>query len=203
MEELGEVELLVAQDVYLQNGVHIGTKQRSGDMKPYIFRIRSDGVAILDIRKTDEKLRVASKMIAREKPEKVLVASARHHGQQPVTKFGEITGVKVSLGRFIPGSLTNPHLPTFMEPSLVMVTDPAADKQLLDEACQVGIPTIGICNTDNSTALLDLVIPANNRGKRSLAFIYWVLAMQVLRERGVLALDQPFPYSIEDFETKT
>jgi len=202
MEELEEIELLVPHDVYLQNGVHIGTKQRSGDMRPYIFKIRPDGVAILDIRKTDEKLRIASKMIAREKPEKVLVASARHHGQQPVAKFGEITGARVSLGRFIPGTLTNPHLPTFMELSLVMVTDPAADKQILDEALKVGVPTIGICNTDNSTAMLDLVIPANNRGRRSLAFIYWILAMQVLRERGVLALDQPFPYPIEDFETK-
>ncbi len=203
MEQLAEVELLVTQDVYLQNGVHVGTKQRTGDMSPYVFKIRPDGVAIMDIKRTDERLRVASKMIARENPERVLVASARHHGQQPVAKFGEITGVRVSLGRFIPGSLTNPHLPTFMEPRLVMVTDPAADEQLLDEASKVGIPTIGICNTDNSTSKLDLVIPANNRGRRSLALIYWILAMQVLRERGVLALDQPFPYSIEDFETKT
>ncbi|MEM2282485.1 MAG: 30S ribosomal protein S2 [Candidatus Hadarchaeales archaeon] len=201
--ELGTVELLVPQDVYLQNGVHVGTKQRSGDMRPYIFKVRQDGVAIIDVRKTDEKLRVASKWIAREAPERTLVASARHHGQQPVAKFGEITGVRTSLGRFIPGTLTNPHLPTFMEPRLVMVTDPAADEQLLNEASQVGIPCIGICDTDNSTAKLDLVIPANNRGRRSLALLYWILAMQVLRERGTLALDQPFPHSIEDFETKT
>ncbi len=197
-----EEELLVSRETYAKYGVHVGTSVRTGDMKKYVFKIRPDGVALIDVKKTDEKLRVAAKMIARERPERVLVASSRPHGSRPVLKFGEITGIKTSVGRFIPGSLTNPNLPTYIEPRLVMVTDPVADEQLLNEAFLRGIPSIGFCDTDNYTSKLDLVIPANNRSKKSLALLYWILARQVLRERGELPLDQSFRFPVEEFETK-
>lgn len=200
--ELAGTELLVEQDTYLACGVHIGTRQKTGSMGPYIYRVRPDRIYILDVRKTDAKIRVAAKMIAREKPERILVVSARQYGQQPVLKFCEVVGAKPMVGRFIPGTLTNPSYPGYSEFSLLLLTDPMADSQPLAEASRMGIPVIGLCDTDNETADIDLVIPTNNKGKKALALVYWLLARQVLRERGELAPDAPFSVPLEDFESK-
>jgi small subunit ribosomal protein S2 len=202
LEEMGGTELLVEQDTYLACGVHIGTRQKTGSMAPYIFRVRPDRIYILDVRKTDAKIRVAAKMLAREKPEKILVVSARQYGQQPVLKFCEVVGAKPMVGRFIPGTLTNPSYPGYSEFSLLLITDPMADSQPLTEASKMGIPVIALCDTDNETAEVDLVIPTNNKGKKALALVYWLLARQVLRERGELAPDAPFPIPLEEFESK-
>jgi small subunit ribosomal protein S2 len=202
LEEMGGTELLVEQETYLACGVHIGTRQKTGSMAPYIFRVRPDRIYILDVRKTDAKIRVAAKMLAREKPEKILVVSARQYGQQPVLKFCEVVGVKSMVGRFIPGTLTNPSYPGYSEFSLLLITDPMADSQPLTEASKMGIPVIALCDTDNETAEVDLVIPTNNKGKKALALVYWLLARQVLRERGELAPDAPFPIPLEEFESR-
>ncbi|MCD6248410.1 MAG: 30S ribosomal protein S2 [Hadesarchaea archaeon] len=195
-------EGLVEIDQYLSSGVHIGTRQKTGAMASYIYRVRPDGLYVLDVRKTDERIRLAAKLIAQFSPEDVLAVSARQYGQRPVTKFGEVTGVRVNAGRFIPGTLTNPSLPTYLEPKLLIVTDPVADDQPLREAVDVGIPVVGLCDTDNETAGIDLVIPTNNRGRKALALVYWLLAREVLRERGDLSKNDKFNVSLEEFEAK-
>lgn len=197
-----EAETLVELDLYLSNGVHIGTRQKTGAMRPYIFRVRPDGLYVLDVRKTDERIRIAGKFLARFKPEEVLAVSARQYGQRPVQKFGEITKARTIVGRFIPGTLTNPHFKGYFEPSVVVITDPLADEQPLREAAQAGLPVVGLCDTDNETADIDLIIPTNNKGRKALALVYWLLARQVLRERGELPPDQPFGVSVEEFETR-
>jgi small subunit ribosomal protein S2 len=193
-------ELLIPEDVYLTSGVHIGTQQKSADMKEFIFKVRTDGLYVLDVKKTDERIRVAAKFIARVDPGRILIVSARQYGQKPAKIFGKAIGAMVVAGRFIPGSLTNPILPKFVEPELLFVTDPAADEQALKEALNVGIPIVGICDANNETKYVDLVIPSNNKGRRALATVYWLLTREVLKARGQLASDDDFKMTVEEFE---
>jgi len=191
---------LIPEDVYLTSGVHIGTQQKSADMKEFIFKVRSDGLYVLDVKKTDERIRVASRFIARFEPSKVLVVSARQYGQKPAKMFAKAIGAQVIAGRFVPGSLTNPILPNFIEPEVLFVTDPAADEQALKEALNVGIPVVGICDANNETKYVDLVIPSNNKGRRALATIYWLLTREVLKARGQIQTDEEFKSTVDEFE---
>lgn len=193
---------LIEFDVYLSSGVHIGTRQKTGAMAPFIFRARPDGLYVLDIRKTDERIAVAGKFLARFNKSKIVVAAARQYGQRPAQRFCEVTGAIPIIGRFIPGTFTNTHYKGYMEPEVLVIADPIADEQPLREAAQVGIPVVGLCDTDNETADVDLVIPTNNKGRKALALVFWLLARQVLRERGELLPDQPFGVQVEEFETK-
>jgi small subunit ribosomal protein S2 len=192
--------LLIPEDVYLTSGVHIGTQQKSADMKEFIFKVRTDGLYVLDVKKTDERIRVASKFISRFDPQKILVVSARQYGQKPAKVFGKTVGTMVVAGRFVPGSLTNPILPKFIEPELLLVTDPAADEQALREGLNVGIPIVGICDANNETRYVDLVIPSNNKGRRALATVYWLLTREVLKARGAIPADEDFKLTVEEFE---
>jgi small subunit ribosomal protein S2 len=199
-EEVKLEQLLVTEDTYLTAGVHIGTQQKSADMKSFIFRVRTDGLYVLDVKQTDNRLREASKFLSRYEPEKVLVVSTRQYGQKPVKVFAEHTKVKAMPGRFVPGTLTNPQLPTYVEPDVLMVTDPAADQQALREAVNIGIPVVGICDANNETRNVDLIIPANNKGRMALAAIYWILTRELLKLRGMIEKDEEFTPTMEDFE---
>jgi len=192
--------LLIPEDVYLTSGVHIGTQQKSADMREFIFKVRTDGLYVLDVKKTDERIRIAAKFMARFDPARILIVSARQYGQKPAKVFGKAIGAMIVAGRFVPGSLTNPILPKFVEPELLFVTDPAADEQALKEALNVGIPIIGICDANNETKYVDLVIPSNNKGRRALATVYWLLTREVLKARGQLASDDDFKMTVEEFE---
>lgn len=201
--DIGELEEpLIDMDQYLASGVHIGTRQKTGDMSKYVYRARSDGLFVLDIRQTDERISAAARLIANYDPEEVYVVSARQYGKTPVKRFGEVTGVRTNAGRFIPGTLTNPSYEGYIEPELLVITDPVADEQPLREASGIGVPAIGVCDTDNKTKGIDLVIPANNRGKKALGLVFWLLARQVLLERGELKEDEEWDVSLEEFETK-
>jgi small subunit ribosomal protein S2 len=193
-------QLLIPEDVYLTSGVHIGTQQKSADMKEFIFKVRTDGLYVLDVKKTDERIRIAAKFLARFDPARILIVSARQYGQKPAKVFGKTVGAMVTAGRFVPGSLTNPILPKFIEPEVLFVTDPAADEQALKEALNVGIPIVGICDANNETKYVDLVIPSNNKGRRALATVYWLLTREVMKARGQLASDDDFKMTVEEFE---
>ena len=195
-----DTQLLIPEDVYLTSGVHIGTQQKSADMKGFIFKVRTDGLYVLDVKKTDERIRIAAKFMARMAPTRILIVSARQYGQKPAKVFGKAIGAMVVAGRFVPGSLTNPILPKFVEPEMLFVTDPAADEQALKEALNVGIPIVGICDANNETKYVDLVIPSNNKGRRALATIYWLLTREVLKAREQLASDEEFKMTVEEFE---
>jgi small subunit ribosomal protein S2 len=195
-----EEALLIPEDQYLTSGVHIGTQQKSADMKPFIYKIRTDGLYVLDIQKTDDRIRGAGKFLARYEPEQILVVAARQYGQKPAKVFARTIGAKIFAGRFVPGTLTNPDLPMFTEPDIIVVTDPAADQQALREALNVGIPIIGLCDANNETKFVDFIIPTNNKGRRALAMIYWLLTRQVLKERGTLKDVSGFELAVEDFE---
>jgi small subunit ribosomal protein S2 len=202
IESFSEEELLLPQDTLLSAGVHIGTRMRTKDMEPFIYRVRADGLFVLDVKKTDERIRVAAKFLARFDPSKIAAVAGRLYGQSPVEKFCEVVGATPIVGRFIPGMLSNPLYPDRIEPGVIIVSDPKADVQAVKEASSIGIPIIALCSTDNDFAFVDLVIPTNNKGRRALAVIYWLLARQILRERGEISPDGDLPESIEDFEIK-
>lgn len=199
-EEQQASDLLIDEDIYLTSGVHIGTQQKSADMKKFIFKVRSDGLYVLDIKQTDSRLRTAANMIARFKPEEILVVSARQYGQRPVRMFSNLIGCSAFPGRFVPGTLTNPSLEEYIEPKVLIVTDPAADQQALKEAVNSKIPVIGLCDANNETKYVDLVIPGNNKGRRALAVAYWILTREVLKLRGEIGSNEDFKPEIKDFE---
>ncbi len=194
--------LLLSQDSLLSTGIHIGTKIKTRDMEPFIYRVRGDGLFVLDLKKTDERIRVTAKFLARFEPTKIAVAAARLYAREPVMKFCEIVGATPITGRFVPGMLLNPIYPHRIEPEVIFVSDPRADFQAVKEASSMGIPIIALCSTDNDFSYADLVIPTNNKGRRALAVIYWLLARQVIRERGEIAPDGELSVSLEDFEVK-
>lgn len=196
------VELLLPLDSLLSSGIHIGTRIETKDMNPFIYKVRPDGLFVLDIKKTDERIRLAAKCLSRFDPSRVVVTSSRLYGRTPVQKLCDLTHMIPVLGRFLPGLLSNPTHSNYIEADAVLVTDPKADKQAVKEASSVGIPVIALCDTDNDFSGVDLAIPANNKGRRALATVYWLLAKQILIDKGELLSDKDLPLSIDEFETK-
>ena len=195
-------ELLLPQDELLSAGIHIGTKIKTKDMEPFIYRVRPDGLFVLDLNKTDERIRIAAKFLSRFEPAKIAVVAARLYAREPASKFCKVVGSFPITGRFVPGMLSNPMYPNRIEPDVIIVSDPRADSQAMKEASILGIPVVALCSTDNNFSYIDFVIPTNNKGRRALAMIYWLLARQVLRERGEIPPDGNISLSIEDFELK-
>ncbi|HOW14350.1 30S ribosomal protein S2 [Methanosarcina sp.] len=187
---------LVSIDEYLAAGVHIGTQQKTQDMMRFVYRVRTDGLYVLDIQSTDERIRVASKLLSHYDPSRILVVSSRQYGQHPARMFSRALGTRAMLGRFIPGSLTNPQIHGFFEPDVIIVTDPAGDAQVLKEASSIGVPVVALCDTNNLTSNVDLVIPTNNKGRKALSLVYWLLAREVSRLNDTI-----FNYELTDFET--
>ncbi len=200
-EMTGEVLLLPLEQL-LAAGLHIGTRIKTEHMEPFIYRIRTDGLIILNIGETDKRIRIAAKFIARFDPPKVLLVSSRLYGHTPVKKFCEATGAEYIVGRFLPGYVSNPLHPSHLEPQILVATDPRADWQAIKEASSAGIPVVAMCDSDNTFSKVDLAIPTNNKGRRALAMIYWLLARQVLRERGVIPSEGEMSYTVDDFEAK-
>ena len=190
------------EKMILATGIRVGTPVKTKFMTPFIVRANPEGLYILDISKTLSRIDVAAKFISRADIARVAITSAREYGKTPVQKFCELTGAMSILGRFMPGTFTNPSLPDYMEPEVVVVTDPQADQQAVIEATRAGVPVIAISNSDNVTSKVDLVIPANNRGRKALATVYWLLAREVLKKQGKIKSDSGMPVSIDDFETE-
>jgi len=192
-----EADLLIPVEDYLAAGVHIGTQQKTDDMDRFIHRVRTDGLYVLDVSKTDERIRTAADFLANYDPEQILVTSSRQYGRFPAEKFADAVGARARTGRFIPGTLTNPQYDGYIEPDVLVVTDPIGDAQAVKEAITVGIPVIAMCDSNNSTSNVDLVVPTNNKGRRALSVVYWLLANETLDRRGA----EP-TYSLDDFESE-
>lgn len=198
-------KLVVAQlseKTLLATGIRVGTLVKTKDMEHFISRTRPDGLHIIDLDKILSRIDIAAKFIARSDIKRVVVCSIREYGETPVGMFCSLTGAITITGRFMPGTFTNPLYPKHIDPELVIIADPVMDARAIDEASKVGVPVIAICDTDNVTSNVDLIIPGNNRGRRALATIFWLLARAVLIHSGALTPDQQLKYSIEDFETK-
>lgn len=190
-----DVDLLIPVEDYLSAGVHIGTQQKTKDMERFIHRVRDDGLYVLDVSETDGRIRTAADFLANYDPEQILVTSSRQYGRFPAQKFADAVGARARTGRFIPGTLTNPDYAGYIEPDVVVVTDPIGDAQAVKEAITVGIPVIAMCDSNNQLSNVDLVIPTNNKGRRALSVVYWLLANETLDRRGTDTV-----FALEDFE---
>ncbi len=192
--------MLLPQEKYLESGIHIGTKMKTPDMKKYIYKERQDKLYVLDLKQVDERIRLAARFIARYEPSSVYVAASRTYAGMAASKFVQITGCNMIKGRFIPGSMTNPSRDNFCEPALLMVCDPKNEWQAIREATTIGAPVIALCDTDNVIKFIDLVVPCNNKGKKALALIFFLLAREVLKARGTIANDAEFGHTLEEFD---
>lgn len=175
-------KLILPREKYLSAGVHIGMTSKTADMKRFVYKVRPSGLAVLNIGLLDRRIDYAAAMLVGA--QRILAVSYKEAGQEPARKFAEATNAHAIVGRFMPGSLTNPSFERFFEPDIMLVTDPASDKQAIREAVKCRIPIIGFADTSNETSYLDLVLPCNNKGKKSLTLMYWLLAKLVVEKRG-------------------
>jgi len=190
---------LVPVDEYLKVGLHIGTKFRTKAMSNFIYKVRPDGLSVLNVQKLNERLELASKFLSNYSPEDILVVCRRENGWKPVELFSKMTGIKSFIGRYPPGILTNTKLDNFMETKLVLVTDPFPDKNLVDDAARIGLPVIALCDTNNEINGVDFVVPCNNKGKKSLGLVFWILTREYLKSKGVLKNNEDFKLTVDDF----
>lgn len=178
---------------FLAAGTHLGANNVNFQMEQYVYKRRQDGVYIIHLRKTYEKILLAARAIAAiENPADVYVISSRPMGQRAVLKFARYTGATPIAGRFTPGAFTNQIQAAFREPRLLVVTDPASDHQPITEASYVNIPVIGFCNTDSPLRYVDVAIPCNNKQAHPVGLIWWMLAREVLRLRGTISRKLPW-----------
>ncbi|CEP15324.1 hypothetical protein [Parasitella parasitica] len=189
-----DIQLLLAAQV------HIGTKNANTRMTPYIHKRRADGINLINIGKTWEKLILAARVIAAiENPQDIVVVSARPYGHRAALKFARYIGAEAIVGRYTPGTFTNYITRSFREPRLVICTDPRSDFQAILEASYVNVPVISLADTDANLKFVDIAIPTNNKGKHAIGLIYWLLARAVLRLRGTLDYSTPWDVMVDMF----
>jgi small subunit ribosomal protein S2 len=206
VEDEGSLEATIApglsERALLSTGIRIGTLVKTKSMAQFVSRTQANGLHVIDVTKTISRIDAAARFISRSEIGRVVVYSAREYAKTPVEKFCQVTGAVGLTGRFMPGTFTNPLFPRHLDPEIVVVADPAVDFQPVDEGSKLGIPIVAICDTDNVTENVDVVIPANNRGRSALAAVFWLLARYVLLHQGALTTDQQMKLSVKDFETK-
>ncbi len=198
-EQQAAGEFLVPLEKYLKAGLHIGTKFKTKYMEPFIYKVRSDGLSVLNIQKIDERINIATKMVSRYEPQDILVVGRRENSWDAIRMFTEMTGAKSFVKRYKPGVLTNLNLDDFMEIKLLIVADPWPDKNVVRDAFKVGAPVIALCDTNNESNYLDLVVPCNNKGKKSLGMFFWILAREYLKNRNLIKSEKDMKYKLEDF----
>ncbi|MFP3300653.1 MAG: 30S ribosomal protein S2 [Thermoplasmatales archaeon] len=177
-------ELLVSEEVYRTSQVQIGTKIKNANMSQFIAGVTKEGLNIIDISKIDERIKLAAKFLSRYEPQGIVFVASREYAKKPASKTAELLGAKAITERFIPGTFTNPNIQGYVEPDVVFINDPAVDNQAMMEAVKNGIPIVAILHTNNSSSYVDLIIPGNNKGRESLALIYYLLAREVLKIWG-------------------
>jgi small subunit ribosomal protein S2 len=187
-------ELLIDREEYLKRGVHIGTKSQHTDMDDYIFHVKKNQLAVINLTKTDQQIRDAAEFLADYEPENILVVGRKDEAREAIDEFSEALETAKITGRFMPGTLTNPQSENFTEPEVVLVTDPELDAQAIDEASDTNIPVVAIADSENSLDNIDVVIPGNNKGENAIATILFLVGQEYSAVKGL-----DFDYELDDF----
>jgi len=196
-----EEQLLIPNEEYLKSGIHIGTKFKTKYMENFIYKTRPDGLSVLNLQQIDARIRVLINFLSRYAPEEIMVVARRENGWKPAQLFGELTGIRVYTGRYLPGILTNTQLKRFTETKVLLVTDPWPDRNAIDDAFKMGVPIVALCDTNNQANNIDLIVPCNNKGKKSLGLIFWLLTKGYMEARGMINKGG-FTYSVDDFSAE-
>lgn len=191
--------LLIPLEKYLKSGVHIGTKYKTKSMAPFIFKVNPDGLAILDIQQIDKRLAVAGKFLAKYAPDEIIVVGRRENAWRPLKAFAKVIGCNEFAGRYKAGILTNPNLKDFLEPKVIVITDPWPDKNAIRDAFQSGTVIVALVDTNNNLNNIDFAIPCNNKGNKSIGTLFWILANQYLKERGEIPKNKNLGVAMEKF----
>lgn len=202
MSEFMEREYLIDKEEYLGVGINIGTKTKTPGMKEFIYKVREDGLYLLDLDTIDSRIKIATKMLAAYEPKDIVVTASRIYAISAAAKFAEVIKARFLQGRVVPGIFTNPHRPDYMEPGIILISDTRNERQAVREASKTNIPIIALCDTDNWIKFVDFIIPCNNKGRRSLALLYFLLAREFQKEKGIIKSNEEFKYKISDFEAK-
>ncbi|MCK4589197.1 MAG: 30S ribosomal protein S2 [Nanoarchaeota archaeon] len=193
---------LIPTATYLKSGVHIGTKFKTKYMKKFIYKTRPDGLSVLNLQQIDERIAIAASFLVQYEPEDILIVSRRENGWRPVKMMEKYTGIRGVVGRYPPGMMTNPNLEIFSEPKIVLVTDAWPDRNVVMDANKMGIPVIALCDTNNQSNFIDLVIPCNNKGKKSLGLLFYLLTVEFMKKKGMLKEGEEPKFTIDDFTEK-
>ncbi len=191
--------LLIPTDTYLKAGIHIGTKFKTKYMSKFIYKTRPDGLSVLNLQEIDKRIGTASKFLANYEAEDIIIVARREGSYKGLKKMQELIGVKVFPGRYPPGILTNPELENFVEGKVIVISDPWTDKSALSDSFRAGITIIGCCDTNNQTNQVDLVIPCNNKGKKSIGLLFYLLTREYMINKGLIKNASEFKAKIEDF----
>jgi len=181
----GAEGMLIPLEDYVKSGIYLGTKVITQDMKPYVFKRRIDGLAIINTKLIDEKIKDAISFLSNYDPEEIIAVCKREAGWKALEAFSEATGIKVFTKKYPSGIITNTNLDTFFQPALIMVVDAWLDKNPIEDARHCNIPVVGVCDTNNLTANMDLIIPGNNKSAKSIGLIFWLLAKGYIKKKGL------------------
>lgn len=192
-------QLIVPLELYLASGIHIGTKFRTKSMAPFIYKINPNGLCVLNVQKIDERLLTVARFLALYAPEDIVIICRRENGWKAVKMFAKATGVKFFAGRYRAGTITNTGLKTFFEPKLMLVCDSWPDKNAVHDAHVAGIPVVALSDSNNILNDVDIIIPCNNKGSKSIGIVFWILASKYLQERGKLDKDKMLDTPLEEF----
>ncbi|MBU0456811.1 MAG: 30S ribosomal protein S2 [Nanoarchaeota archaeon] len=191
--------LLIDSNEYLKSGIHIGTKFKTKYMANFIYKTRPDGLSVLNLKKIDERIRLSINFLSQYEPKDILIVSRRENGWKALKKLKKLTGINVVTGRYPPGILTNTNLDSFTEPKIIFVCDPWTDKNAVQDAAKIGVPIIALCDTNNQTNNIDLVVPCNNKGKKSVGLVFYLVAREFMQKKGLLRGDEEMPIKLEEF----
>ncbi len=194
-----EEQFLVPQDQYLKAGIHIGTKFKTKYMEKFIYKTRPDGLSVLNLQQIDKRIKITVNMLSQYAPEDILIVSRRENAWKAVKAFGKVTGCRFFAGRYPPGLLTNPQLERYIEPKVILVTDPWPDRNAIVDAIKTGVPVIALCDTNNQSNNIDLVVPCNNKGKKALGLFFWIVAREYLAKKGIIKKPEDMEEKLEDF----
>ena len=192
-------KLLVPLDVYLKAGLHIGTKFKTTYMSQFIYKVRPDGLSVLNVQSINKRIETACNFMSKYKPEEIMIVGKRENGWKALKLFSQLTGIRCYSGRYHPGIMTNSQLEDFLEVKLILVTDPWPDKDAVRDGVHVGAAVVALCDTNNESNYIDLVVPCNNKGKKSLGLFFYILAREYMKNRGMIKDEKELKIPMEEF----